>query len=158
MNSPRPRCSMVRYSMVALLAVGVLLGGPALTEERVTASSAASDTARPVTPPYKPLDLRAPDITRLFTSEQLNRILAASFISENIEEIEVEGERDRIPNTPTPWRGLASPFWALLNPTQSWRIFAPLPPDQTGGLEFVRANATDAYVLEPAGVPSPHAQ
>lgn len=103
------------------------------------------------------MDLRAPNVTHLFTSEQLNRILAASF-RERIEEVEVERERDRLPNTPTAWPGIAAPFWALLNPTQSWRIFAPLPPDQTRGLRYVRANATDTYVLEPAGVPSPHAR
>ena len=28
-------------------------------------------------------------------------------------------------------RGLASPFWAIANPSQSWRIFMPIPP---GGL------------------------
>ncbi len=25
-------------------------------------------------------------------------------------------------------RGLASPFWAIANPSQSWRIFMPIPP------------------------------
>jgi len=25
-------------------------------------------------------------------------------------------------------RGLASPFWAVANPSQSWRIFMPIPP------------------------------
>ncbi len=39
--------------------------------------------------------------------------------------------RDHRPtNTPKVWPGIAAPFWALLNPAQSWRIFAPLPPDQ----------------------------
>jgi hypothetical protein len=130
-----------------------VMGSLALAEERPPAANAASETSRPEAPPHKPLDLRPPDITRLFTSEQLNRILAASFLSENIEEVEVERERERMPNTPTPWPGIAAPFWAVLNPTQSWRIFAPLPPDQTQSLRFIRANAIDAYVLEPAGIP-----
>jgi hypothetical protein len=26
------------------------------------------------------------------------------------------------------WGGLAAPFWAILHPTQSWRIFLPIPP------------------------------
>jgi hypothetical protein len=103
------------------------------------------------------LDLRAPDITRLFTSEQLNQILAATFRSD-IEEIEVEGARDRSlpPSTPNVWPGLGAPFWAVLNPTQAWRIFAPLPPDQTRGMQ-ARFDATADY-LDPAGVPSPHAR
>lgn len=152
MNSPRRSCSGV-----AMIAVGILLGSPSLGEEQTPTATIAA-VVRPATPPHKPLDLRPPDITHLYTSEQLNMILAATFMRENIEEVEVERERDRMPNTPTPWPGIAAPFWALLNPTQSWRIFAPLPPDQTRGLRYVRANATDEYVLEPAGVPSPHAQ
>jgi hypothetical protein len=26
------------------------------------------------------------------------------------------------------WGGIAAPFWALLYPTQAWRIFLPIPP------------------------------
>ena len=26
------------------------------------------------------------------------------------------------------WTGPAAPFWALFHPTQSWRIFLPVPP------------------------------
>ena len=139
--------------MISAVTIGVLLGSTASAAEK------AQPTFVAVTkPPHKPLDLRAPDITHLYSSEQLNKILAASFIREDIEEVQVEGERGRAPtDTPTVWPGIAAPIWALLNPSQSWRIFAPLPPDQTQGLTYVRANATDAYVLEPAATPSPHA-
>ncbi len=142
--------------MVSMVAVGALLSGASPAEEQAPSATKAAVTTNRSSPPRK-LDLRAPNITHLFTSEQLNKILAVSF-REDIEEVEVEGERERMPNTPTPWPGIAAPFWALFNPSQSWRIFAPLPPDQTNGLRYVRANASDAYVLEPAGVPSPHAQ
>lgn len=139
--------------MVSMVAVGALLSAPSLAAEKAPASAnAAAVAAKPAAPPHKPLDLRPPNVTHLFTSEQLNKILAASF-RENIEEVEVESERERAPNTPSPWSGIASPFWAMVNPTQAWRIFAPLPPDQTRGLRYVRADATDAYVLEPAAVP-----
>ena len=148
--------SMVPSLMISGLAVGALLSGISLAAEQAPAATAAVAT-NPTSPPRKPLDLRPPNITHLFTSEQLNKVLAASF-REDIEEVEVEGERDRMPNTPNVWPGIAAPFWALVNPTQSWRIFAPLPPDQTRSLRYVRANASDAYVLEPAGVPSPFAQ
>jgi hypothetical protein len=130
----------------------------------VTAAEDAASTpptpaveAKQATPSARSLDLRAPDITRLFTSEQLNRILAATF-RRDIEEIEVQGARDRLPSsTPSVWPGLGAPIWAVLNPTQAWRIFAPLPPDQTRGMHQARFDATADY-LEPAGVPSPHAQ
>jgi len=29
------------------------------------------------------------------------------------------------------WGGIAAPFWALLHPAQSWRIFLPIPPKQS---------------------------
>lgn len=145
--------------MVSMVIVGALLSGNGAAEEQAPASTTAAAIATKPAPPRTPLDLRAPNITHLFTSEELNRILAATFVREDIEEVEVEGERERRPtDTPTVWPGIAAPFWAVLNPSQSWRIFAPLPPDQTRNLTYVRANATDAYVLEPAGVPSPHAR
>jgi hypothetical protein len=124
------------------------------------AESAAAGELAPVSPasavvtsnpanPSKRLDLRAPDVTHLFTQEQIHRVLATTY-RENIEEVEVEGERD-IPSTPRVWPGIFAPLWAVANPTQAWRIIAPLPPDQTRGMQYARVNVTDAYVLEPAG-------
>lgn len=26
------------------------------------------------------------------------------------------------------WGGIAAPFWAIMNPTQAWRILVPIPP------------------------------
>lgn len=99
--------------------------------------------------PTKRLDLRAPDITKLYTAEQLNRILART-LKDDIEEVEVEGRRVPLePRTPTVWGGVAAPIWAVLHPTQSWRIFAPLPPDQARGLAELPAIAPRGY-LEPA--------
>jgi hypothetical protein len=27
------------------------------------------------------------------------------------------------------WEGIAAPFWAMLHPTQAWRIFLPIPSE-----------------------------
>lgn len=144
--------------MVSMILVGALLSGNGLAEEPAPDSTNTAVFAAKTAPPHKPLDLRAPLITQLYTSEELNRILATTSIREDIEEVQVEGIRERRPSdTPDVWPGIASPVWAMLNPAQSWRIFAPLPPDQTGDPSHVRANATDAYLLEPAGTPSPFA-
>ena len=148
---------MITYSrsglMVSMVLAGALLSGPGLAQETAPASAAAvgSNTASP----SKPFDLRAPSITELYSREELDRIVANSYIREDIEEVQVESGRVRQPNAPNVWPGIAAPFWAVLNPSQSWRIFAPLPPDQTR--DWTYANALDAYVLEPAGVPSPFA-
>jgi hypothetical protein len=103
-------------------------------------------------PPTKPLDLRAPDITRLYTQRQLERMIL-KMEAEHIEEVRVEGAPVPPPTfTPRVWPGIFAPFWALFNPTQAWRIIAPMPPDQArhvGNEKFDTAG-----YLEPIGVPS----
>lgn len=142
-----------KAGLIALF-IAPLLSGPVLADELAPATATFVTVARQQpAPPHKSLDLRTPDITHLFTSEQLNRILAATFVREDIEEVEVEGEREHLKSTPDVWPGIAAPFWAVLNPTQAWRIFAPLPPDQTRGMRYAGFNASDAYVLEPAAKP-----
>ena len=113
-----------------------------------TAAHAADEAA--ASPP-KPLDLRAPDVTRLYTQRQLERLIA-KMEADFIERIEVEGARIPAPEfTPRVWPGIFAPFWAMLNPTQAWRVFAPIPPDQArhiGNQDFT----TEGH-LEPLGVP-----
>jgi hypothetical protein len=95
----------------------------------------------------KPLDLRAPDITRLFSQQELQRVLAKT-LDADIEEVEVEGARGRRappPDTPTVWPGILAPFWAITHPTQAWRILAPLPPDQAKRVGSAPPDATDPY-------------
>jgi hypothetical protein len=114
-----------------------------------TAAHAADDAV--AQPPPQPLDLRAPDITKLYTHRQLERLIA-KMEADFIEKIEVEGARIPPPEfTPRVWPGIFAPVWALLNPTQAWRILAPIPPDQArhiGNQDFT----TEGY-LEPLGVP-----
>jgi hypothetical protein len=110
---------------------------------------AAADNAGAL--PAKPLDLRPPDITKLITSEQLAQLLK-KLDDENIEEVEVEGAKEPPPIfTPRVWPAIAAPFWALLHPTQAWRIFAPIPPDQARNIGNQKPD-TEGF-LEPIGVP-----
>lgn len=143
--------SNIRWALIVSSAfiAAMVMNQTAAAEELAPLTPTTAAAAKPAGTPPKSLDLRAPDITRLLTQAQIDRVLAASF-RENIEEVEVEGERN-IPSTPRVWPGIFAPFWALANPTQAWRIIAPLPPDQTRGMQMARVDATDAYVLEPAG-------
>ena len=114
-----------------------------------TAAHAADEAAAA---PSKPLDLRAPDVTKLYTQRQLDRLIA-KMEADFIERIEVEGARIPAPEfTPRVWPGIAAPLWALFNPTQAWRILAPIPPDQARGIGNQRFN-TEGVHLEPLGVP-----
>src|SRR5688572_8725439 len=64
-----------------------------------------ADDKAAAAPPPKLLDLRPPDITKLYTPRQLDRLIA-KMEAENIEEIEVEGARVPPPTfTPDVWLG-----------------------------------------------------
>ena len=93
-------------------------------------SRPAPDAPRTTTDSLRRLDLRAPDIRRILTPEQIASALATAR-DRNIDEVEVEGVRTRpAPVTPAVWPGIFAPFWALAHPTQAWRILAPIPPDR----------------------------
>jgi hypothetical protein len=135
------RTGKIRAATALVLAAGLTL---------VNADSLADDAAT-ATPPPKPLDLRPPQITRLYTPRQLENLIAR-MEAENIEEIEVEGARIPPPTfTPRVWPGIAAPFWALFHPTQAWRIFAPIAPDQAR--DIGNQTFTTEGRLEPLGVP-----
>jgi hypothetical protein len=97
--------------------------------------------ARSAVQTSKKLDLRIPDITELYTHEQIQAFLAPTF-QEDPEEVEVRGRREAV--TPKVWPGIAAPFWAIFNPAQAWRILAPFPPDQTRTWGF-NADVTTPY-------------
>ncbi len=139
----------IRWALVvtSAFAAAILISESAAAEERAAPVTPAAVASQPIA--LERLDLRAPDVRHVLTEEQIHKILAITF-RENIEEVEVEGERD-IPSTPRVWPGIFAPIWAIANPTQAWRIIAPLPPDQTRGMQYARVDATDTYLLEPAG-------
>ena len=135
------RTGKIRAATALVLAAGLTL---------VNADSLADDAAT-ASPPPKPLDLRPPQITRLYTPRQLENLIAR-MEAKNIEEIEVEGARIPPPTfTPRVWPGIAAPFWALFHPTQAWRIFAPIAPDQAR--DIGNQTFTTEGRLEPLGVP-----
>ena len=122
MSKARPQTRWFVTSL-ALVAIGASAADePA--RKAVSAKAASSPTAKAAAPK---LDLRIPDVTELYTPEQIQALLSQSR-GDEYEEIEVRGER--IPSTPDVWTGIAAPVWGLLNPTQVWRIIAPIPPDR----------------------------
>ena len=67
------------------------------------------------------LDLKAPDIRRVVPAIQLHEPDEPVDIEE--QQVQVEGTR---PEVYVPG-GLASLPWAVMHPTQAWRIFVPVP-------------------------------
>jgi hypothetical protein len=126
------------HGPLAVLAAVALAMSVGFAEE----SPAPSESASPKEAQVDPLDLRAPSLNELYTEEQIEALLAKAR-NEEESDVEVEGAREPPPNvTPNVWPGIATPFWALLHPSQAWRIFFPLPPDQTRGKEK-KPDATD---------------
>ena len=125
MNKARPQTRWWLISLATLCAgVAVAADGTSKQPVRAAAKPVATSPAKATT---AKLDLRIPDVTELYTPEQIQAMLSHSQ-GDEYEDIEVRGER--IPVTPDVWTGLAAPVWGLLNPTQIWRIIAPIPPDR----------------------------
>lgn len=139
---------MMRVASLVPVAVSLVLLAAADALLAAELAVAATEKAEESAPPRQPLNLRAPDITKIFTAEQIQQVLAATVDPDkDIEEVEVERDRLRQklpPNTPVVWPNLLAPFWALMHPTQAWRIIAPLPPDQAQRLA-APPEATDPY-------------
>ena len=135
-----------------IVATGLTVAGAAAHAD--DAAAARTAPAAPAKSVGKSLDLRPPDITKLYTNEQLEALLE-KLEREHIERVEGEGARVPPPPSATPeiWAGIGAPFWALLHPTQAWRIFAPMAPDQARRVGTKPPPYTDAGYLEPAGVP-----
>ena len=133
----------------ALMLIGLLAIGQNAAAEEPAANFPA--TSQPTTAPKK-LDLRLPDIRTIFPQATIDAVLSRTRDRDTIEEVEVEGERGRtIPSTPSIPGGWFAPFWALAHPTQAWRIFTPLAPDQALLVASAPLDATDSY--RPAPTP-----
>ncbi|HEY4368107.1 MAG TPA: hypothetical protein VGN07_12820 [Steroidobacteraceae bacterium] len=132
--------SVATAATIILAASLLMLGDIANAGDRPKVDPPKQIAAAP-----KRLDLRAPDITKVFSPAQLNEVLSKA-LDPRIEEVEVEGRRSGQPvppSSPTVWPAIAAPFWAVMHPTQSWRIVAPMPPDQASRVGNAAPDATD---------------
>jgi hypothetical protein len=81
-------------------------------------------SAAPGSPARPALDLRAPDIRRIFTPAELQQTLQEP--DEELaaqETVQVQGQRQLAPVSV----GIMAIPWAIIHPTQAWRILMPLP-------------------------------
>jgi hypothetical protein len=90
-------------------------------------SQPANDSSQPGSMRMASLDLKAPDIRRVVPEATLKEPLPDEYeLREQQEQVEVEGTR---PEVYVPG-GLMTIPWAVVNPTQAWRIFLPVPSSQ----------------------------
>lgn len=106
------------------------------TAATVAAASATADTSAAApkiiclqnsihcfTAKSAPLDLRAPAITRVFSEAELQQKLDEPEEIHEQATVQVQGERQITPVSV----GLMAIPWAIVHPTQAWRILMPVP-------------------------------
>ena len=138
---------MHHWLLATLLAAPLYFSSSNSDAQSTANPSTNTIEAQPVTPLItKRLDLRPPKVTEVFSQATIDQALRSTPDTRTLEEIEVEGRRDAIPpRTPDIWPGPFSIFWAMFNPSQSWRILLPLPPDQAAQFSGPPPSATDPY-------------
>lgn len=130
-----PRASVVKTGTVKAATV---TKGPAATPATMSAVAAgpaptvicvnavqcfsAKASASP-TNAQRTLDLRPPDIRHVFSEAELQQKIQDPADEHEIQEtVQVEGQRRLAPVS----IGLLSIPWAVMHPTQAWRIFTPI--------------------------------
>jgi hypothetical protein len=71
----------------------------------------------------KSLDLKAPPLSHLYPREQLQYILAVDAAGDETQEVSVKGEKYLMPVPTSQFYAIP---WAVMHPTQAWRVFTPI--------------------------------
>ena len=134
--TPHPIHSSV---CAAVLLSAVLAQAPAHAQAQTPATPAASTAraassapakvaahAAPKTtaPQRSTLDLQAPPLSHIYPREQLQYIMAIdSADADDAQEVNVKGEKYLMPVPRSQFQAIP---WALMHPTQAWRVFTPV--------------------------------
>jgi hypothetical protein len=127
MESPmRVMCSLL--AAVALTQVLVLAQAQAQSATPAASSAPAKpspQSTHKTTPPVArgKMDLKAPALDRIYPRSELQYILAEESDADSAQEVSVKGAKY---STPVPAGQLQAIPWALMHPTQAWRVFTPL--------------------------------
>src|ERR1700761_7304471 len=123
--------------MIALrLTVIALMGAAAVVQAQPPAPAASSAPAKSVAvagakkarPPVhkEPLDLQAPPLSHIYPREELQYIMAYNPDEDQPGEVSVRTNKSVVNVPVSPGNQLQAIPWALLHPTQAWRILTPL--------------------------------
>jgi hypothetical protein len=129
MNPPSKRFSAWIFAALCLVASSAAAWADqaAPAKNQATENPAKAAQTAKTAPARKPLDLRAPNIDRVFSRTQIETLTSRpEDVSENAETVDVEGARHERIIAPSGLRGLA---WGVRHPTQAWRLFVPSPSE-----------------------------
>jgi hypothetical protein len=115
-----------------LVAALTLLAGAALAQAQTPSASAPAANvavrARSAAAARPPLDLHAPPLNHIYPSAELRYILAVEdpSVDDDTMEVSVKGTKYAVRVPGVPGNQLQAIPWAIVHPTQAWRIFTPL--------------------------------
>ena len=90
------------------------------------ASAPAAQVTKPAATARPPLDLRIGDIRKYMTPEEF-RALSAPVDESNTVVVQANAPLLPMRSALDVPGGIVAPFWALVHPTQAWRLLAPDP-------------------------------
>ena len=121
-SHPHPTRPMLRIG-IAALAIAAMTQAGAQTAAPAAASAPAAVHAKA----HAPLDLHTPPLNHIYPSSELRYILATDDSStDTATEVSVKSSRAAVRVPGTPGNQLQALPWAIVHPTQAWRIFTPL--------------------------------
>jgi hypothetical protein len=141
---PKHRVSLILAIGVcaAANAAEIVATAPSPAAAPAQASATAASAPAPIQAPAavpskkpsaKPLDLRIGDVRKYMMPNEFREAISAPDADKNT--VVVEAKRELLPvkyDDPIPVGTIMAPIWALMHPTQSWRILVPdlnRPPD-----------------------------
>jgi hypothetical protein len=117
---------------VAMAFAITLMASPSLAEDRTQNVVATSVRAPVLQSQTAQQSLRKLSAAELDSVIAKHRAVLASTSSSQLEEVVVTRPAELLPvhsQTRDVWPGIAAPFWAIMHPTQAWRILMPIPSD-----------------------------
>jgi hypothetical protein len=115
-----------------LLGTAVAVLATAALAQAQTAPTATSSGPAKAHVPKAPrvsarqLDLKAPPLNHIYSASQLRYMMAYDPDDLADTEVSVKGARPAVNVPVTPGNQLLALPWALLHPTQAWRVFTPV--------------------------------
>jgi hypothetical protein len=118
----------LRMTLIALLA------GAAVAQAQTPAPDTSSAPAKSVQSAKKahpaehkdPMDLHAPPLSHIYPRQELQYILAYEPDEDQPGEVSVKGSKTAVNVPVSPGNQLQAIPWALLHPTEAWRIITPV--------------------------------
>ncbi|HEY1899640.1 MAG TPA: hypothetical protein VGG49_07595 [Steroidobacteraceae bacterium] len=97
--------------------------GVASASSSAPARQATHGTKKPRAAPPAAMDLHPPPLNHIYPRSELQYILADNSDTQVVQDVDVKGEKYVAPPPLGQFRAIP---WAILHPTEAWRIFTPL--------------------------------